>query len=373
MEYFWVTLSAVAAAALLTPLVGRVAAKYRVMDFPDEARKMHGRPIPLMGGVAVFVALAAAVALALLMGWLPGPYIKWKYVIGIVCASFILIVGGVIDDKYRLKPARQIVWPILAALVIISSGVGVKFITNPFGGQLQLDRYSFTVLWWGGIPYRLTLIADIFTLCWLLGMTYTTKFLDGLDGLVSGIAAIGALVIAAVSLMKEVSQPDTAILALIVAGAFAGFLIFNFHPARIFLGEGGSTLAGFLLGTLAITSGGKIATTLLVLGLPLFDAALVILRRLVWYRRSPAVGDRSHLHFRLLDLGLSHRQAVLFYYFIAAAFGMSTLFLSGWEKVVALGVLASILAVMVAAVVSFKQGPAAASGEAGRHPDNRKV
>lgn len=342
-------------AVLITPLVIRLAVRFGVLDIPDAAKKRHDQPVPLLGGLAVFAALAAAIALALACGWLPGTYIRSKYALGILAASLILIVGGMLDDKYRLRPAQQIIWPILAALIIIGSGIGVKFITNPFGGQLQLDRFSYIVLWWQGMPYRLTLVADIFTFCWLLGMTYTTKFLDGLDGLVSGLAAIGALVVAAVSMMKEVSQPDTALLALIVAGAFAGFLVFNFHPARIFLGEGGSTLAGFLLGTLAIISGGKIATTLLVLGLPLFDAAFVILRRLLWEKRSPTAGDRSHLHFRLLELGLSHRQAVLFYYFIAAAFGMSTLFLSGWEKVVAIGVLASILAVLAAVIVISRQ------------------
>jgi len=342
---------AFAAAAAATPVVRRAAFKLDVLDRPNSPRKLHARPMPLMGGLAVFAGIAIAVLAVLALGWLPDEHIKAKYLVGILAASFALIVGGVLDDKYDLAPGRQLIWPILAVLIVIVSGVGVKFVTNPFGGQLYLDRLSLTVLWWQGVPYRLTVLADIFTLFWLLGMTYTTKFLDGLDGLVSGIAVIGALVVAAVSLMKEVAQPGTALLALIVAGAFLGFLVFNFHPASIFLGEGGSTLAGFLLGALAIISGGKIATTLLVLGLPVFDAAYVILKRIFRDRRSPATGDRSHLHFRLLDLGFSHRQAVLFYYFIAAAFGVSTLFLSGWEKVVAMGFLASLLAALAAAAM----------------------
>ena len=251
-------------------------------------------------------------------------------------------------DKYNLSPRRQIIWPVLAAFVIIASGIGIRNITNPFGGQFFLDRYTFIVLWWEGIPYRISLIADIFTFFWLLGMTYTTKLLDGLDGLVSGLMVIGAIVVAFVSMTKEVAQPDTALLACVVAGAFLGFLVFNFNPASIFLGEGGSTLAGFMLGVLAIISGGKIATTLLVIGLPLFDAGFVILRRFFVEKRSPTSGDRSHLHFRLLDLGLSHRQVVLFYYFMAALFGISTLVLRGWEKIVALVLLLSILLVTTA-------------------------
>ncbi len=373
MRYFWPILAAFAAAVILTPLVRAAAFRFGAIDQPAGGRKIHARPMPLWGGAAVFGAVAAAIALALALGWLPGTHIREKYLVGIIIASGLLIIGGLLDDKYSLKPSRQIIWPVLAVLVIVGSGIGIKFITNPFGGQLYLDRQMFTVLWWQGLPYRLTPAADIFTLVWLLGMTYTTKFLDGLDGLVSGVNVIGALVIAAVSLMKEVAQPDTALLAFIIAGAFLGFLIFNFHPARIFLGEGGSTLAGFLLGVLAIISGGKIATTLLVLGLPLFDAAFVILRRAFWLRRSPTQADRSHLHFLLLDIGFSHRQAVLFYYFIAAAFGVSTLFLDGWGKLVALGALASLLAALAAAVVILKKRPvppAADRGAAG--PESRR-
>jgi len=362
MAFFWSICAAFVAAVILTPLVRLAALRLGAVDDPTGGRKIHTRPMPLMGGVAVFGAIALAIILAIVLGWLPGEYIKEKYLIGIIIAAAVLILGGVLDDKYSLKPSRQIIWPVLAVLVIVGSGIGVKFITNPFGGQLYLDRGMFTVLWWQGLPYRLTPAADIFTLCWLLGMTYTTKFLDGLDGLVAGITVIGALVIAAVSLMKEVAQPDTALLAFIIAAAFLGFLLFNFNPARIFLGEGGSTLAGFLLGTLAIISGGKIATTLLVLGLPLFDAAFVILRRWFWQRRSPTQGDRSHLHFLLLDLGLTQRQAVLFYYFIAAGFGVSTLYLSGWGKLVALGALASMLAALAAAVVILKKRAGRDSG-----------
>ena len=185
-------------------------------------------------------------------------------------------------------------------------------------------------------------------------MTYTTKFLDGRDGLVAGVVAIGALVIAAVSQMVEVSQPDTALLAMAVAGAFAGFLVFNFSPARIFLGEGGSTLAGFLLGALAIISGGKIATALLIFGLPIFDTAAVIIRR---YRRKQSIwqGDRSHLHFRLVEIGLTRTQAVLFYWFAAAAFGTSTLVLQGWEKLVAVGLIVSLMIAFLAGAALIRK------------------
>lgn len=334
-------LTAFIVTVVMTPLIGKLAGRFGILDRPDSGRKRHVRVTPLMGGVAILAGLTVAVAVAQLTGALPGEHIKGKFLIGILLASALLVFGGTLDDKFDFSPWKQIIWPILAALVVVASGIGVTFITNPFGGQLYLNEHVVTVLWWQDIPYKLTLLADIFTVVWLLTMTYTTKFLDGLDGLVGGVTVIGGFVIAAVSMMRDVSQPDTAILALIVAAAFFGFLLFNFHPARIFLGEGGSTLAGFLLGVLAIISGGKIATTLLVLGLPLFDAGTVVLRRLI-ERRSPARADRSHLHFRLLDIGFSPRLAVLTFYLVAVLFGSATLFLKGGQKLVALTVIAAL-------------------------------
>lgn len=337
-------------AALLTPVVRALAWRANVVDRPDGQRKTHGRAVALLGGVALLGAIGLACSLAVWFGWLPGLHVKTKFLVGILVAAAVLAFGGAWDDARNLPPRLQILWPLLATVAIVACGVGIAFVQNPLGGLLHLDTWSVTVLWIGGVPYKITPVADVFSVLWLLGMTYTTKFLDGLDGLVAGVTVIGALVIAAVSMMKEVSQPDTAILAMIVAGAYLGFLRYNAAPASIFLGEGGSTMAGFLLGTLAILSGSKIATTLLVLGLPMFDAALVIIRRIL-QKKSPTAGDRSHLHFRLLDLGFSHRQVLLLYYFVAAFFGTCTLVLKGWEKLVAIGFIGSLLAALTAVVV----------------------
>lgn len=352
MNAFLTFLAAFAAALAVTPLVRGLAHASGVIDRPDAARKLHAVPVPLLGGMAILAALVAGVAAAVWLGALPGTHIKEKYLIGLLAASSILAFGGALDDRLNLRASRQIIWPVLAALVVVASGIGVTYITNPLGGQLHLDRIQETVLWWHGIPYKVTLLADLFTVAWLVCMTYTTKLLDGVDGLVSGVAVIGALTIAAVSVTRDVSQPDTAMLALAIAGAFAGFLAFNWRPASIFLGEGGSTLAGFLLGTLAIISGGKIATALLVLGLPIFDAAMVIFGR--WADHRPITsGDRTHLHLRLRDLGFTERQVVLFYWFIAAFFGISSLVLQGWEKVAALLMVASVLMAVTAAAIAL--------------------
>ncbi|MEY4722993.1 MAG: hypothetical protein RLZZ324_506 [Candidatus Parcubacteria bacterium] len=351
MSRIVVILTAFFAAALVTPLVRRAAFSWGAVDMPDvsgaseSGRKRHEKAMPLFGGAAVFAAMALALATALALGWLPGENIKMKFVVGIVTASALLVIGGALDDRFNLKPARQIVWPALATLVMVVCGVGIRAVSNPFGGIIPLDGVQFTVLWWQGIPYKLTLFADLFTVAWLMGMTYTTKLLDGLDGLVSGTLVIGAVILAFVSVTRDYAQPDTVLVCLAVAGAFAGFLLYNFPPASIFLGEGGSTLAGFLLGTLAIISGGKIAAALLVLGLPILDAALVIIRRAVIERRSPFSGDRTHLHFRLLDRGFSPRQVLLTYWLATALLGTATFFLQGEAKLLALVLLALGLAV----------------------------
>ena len=338
--------AAFVATVLCTPPVAWIAIHKDVLDRPSKDRKIHREPTPLLGGVAVFIAIALAVFEAYTVGWLPGSHIRTKFLIGMGVAGLLLVIGGVLDDIYDLKPWQQLLWPALASVIVIMSGIGVSVVTNPFGGVIRLDAFVIPVVTWDGLPYKLTVLADLFTFVWLMGMTYTTKLLDGLDGLVAGLAGIGGIILALVSLMRDVAQPDTAILAVAVAGAFFGFLIFNFHPAKIFLGESGSTLAGFTLGVLAIISGGKIATTLLVLGLPLFDAVLVISRRLLT-GRPLGLGDRSHLHFRMLELGYSHRKTVLFYYLVAALFGGSTLFLQGWQKVIALAIIFIILLLIV--------------------------
>ncbi|MFH1047180.1 MAG: MraY family glycosyltransferase [Patescibacteria group bacterium] len=340
-------------ALLTTAFVRGVASRFGVLAMPGGRRK-HQAAVPLMGGVALFIALALVMVGLSSLGWLPGDHIKAKYIVGIIAAAALLSFGGALDDRYDLKPKQQILWPLMAVFAVIVVGVGVDFITNPFGGLIKLNDYVVTAVWIDGIPYKLTVLADIFTLAWLMTMTYTTKFLDGLDGLVAGLTMIGGLVIAALSMMREVSQPDTALLALAIAGVFAGFLVFNFYPARMFLGEGGSTMAGFLLGVLAVISGGKIATTLLVLGLPLIDAVLVVIRRLL-RGQPPFKGDRSHLHFLLVDNGLPHRQAVLLYWFLALVFGVSTLILRGPQKVAALGVAVSLVLAVVAGLLIVRK------------------
>lgn len=341
-------LSAILAAAL-TPRFAAWARGRGIVDVPEERRKLHSRPTPLLGGIAIY--LAFTIAIGFVAWWTRAPFegrISPFELGAVFLGGLILVIGGYFDDRYRLRPARQFLFPLIAVAIVAAAGIGISKITNPLGGVIRL------------VPW----VTVAFTVAWLLGTTYTMKLLDGLDGLVSGITAIGALLITALSLTSRYYQPDVAVVALALAGACIGFLAFNFHPARIFLGEGGSTLCGFLLGILAIISGGKVATALLVMGIPVVDVALVIGQRL--FRRGRVTrGDRSHLHFRLLDLGFSHRGAVLFLYVLAAGFGVTTLFLQAREKLVTIGLIAMIAIVLSVMAAARKNSPLRVGGDGG--------
>ncbi len=333
-------LGTVALSAVFVPVVIRLARRFGAIKAPQRVRDIHSKPTPEWGGLGIYVAFALVVSY---FTWvnplLLGRGLSIKEIVGVLIAGFILVVGGALDDKYDLSPAKQILISLVAVLVVIVAGIGAREVTNPLGGTINLARWEWVVFWYHGIGYRLTLPSDILTAIWLLAMIYTTKFLDGVDGLASGVTAIGALVIAGFTLITRWYQPNVGLMGAIAAGAFIGFLIWNWHPAKIFLGNGGSMFAGFILGVLSVISGGKIATALLVMGLPLLDVCWVVFRRIVIERRSPFAADRKHLHHRLLDAGFSMRQAALFYYAVAGVFGVAALLLQSRQKLFALGAL----------------------------------
>lgn len=332
-----------ALAALCTPLVRRFARAKGVMDIPNEARKRHSLPVPLWGGLAVWLALAGVGFIAWRFELLTDVKIGNAQLLGIALASLLLVAGGMWDDAKGLKPWRQFLFPVVAVCISLMAGIGVQYITNPF--LAGTGPYGRALLYIS--PLYGTAVAGI----WLLGMTYTTKLLDGLDGLVAGVGAIGAFILFMVSLYWDIPLSGTSYLALMVAGACLGFLVYNIHPASIFLGEGGSTLIGYLLGVLAIISGAKIATALLIMGIPILDVAWIIARRVFYEKTSLASADRKHLHFRLLDAGLSPRQAVFVLWAFTAFFGTASLFLQSQQKVIALLVLGVVMALLAIVVV----------------------
>jgi UDP-GlcNAc:undecaprenyl-phosphate GlcNAc-1-phosphate transferase len=325
------------------------AQHFQIIDVPTGGRKIHTRPVALLGGVAVIVSTIIAFWIA--SPDLFGGYLLPKHLIGVSIAAGFLLVGGALDDRLNLPPLAQFFFPVTATLVIIASGIGIDYISSPFGGVLYFDQWNIQVFEWKGTPYFFTVWADLFTFVWLMVMMYTTKFLDGLDGLVSGISVIGLVIIALLSYSATVGQPETGLLALIAASCFAGFLVFNWHPASMFLGESGSLFAGFILGVLAIISGGKIATTLLIIGIPLLDVVWVVVRRVLVERRSPFQADRKHLHLRLIDAGFSQRQAALLLYAVTLVFGASALLLQGEEKLIALIILTVVMVLIAVSAV----------------------
>lgn len=334
-------ISLVAAAFLvsviLTAFMRFLATRLGVVDAPDGNRKLHARPVPLLGGTAVYATVALfTVALVAGTGVLTAGEITTTHYAGFLIGGFVLMVGGWLDDRYGLPPRYAIIAPALAAFIAVAFGIEVDKLTNPFGGVIFLAPWQ----------------SDVLVFSWLMAVMYTTKFLDGLDGLATSISAIGALMVMCLALTVAYLQLDVAALAAVCLGAMLGFLLFNRHPASVFLGEGGSTFVGYALGTLAVISGGKLATALLVVAIPMMDAAWIVVRRFreggirrVWR------GDRTHLHHRLLDRGWSQRQIVAAYALFAFAFGTSALFLQSREKLVAFVAL-SAFAFVVAIVLS---------------------
>jgi UDP-GlcNAc:undecaprenyl-phosphate GlcNAc-1-phosphate transferase len=296
-------------ALLGTPLVAAWGSRRGVVDRPGP-RRWHQGTVPRTGGIALFVAFIVA---ALVAQWLPVPRQDPKELtrfLGIVLGSTFLFVVGYIDDCFELRPGPQYLAQAVAGLIAIVCLVFVERVMNPFTDELYIFPYWFTVA---------------FTLAWIMGIINTINFLDGVDGLAAGVGAIVSAVLA-IHMLRE-GQYSVALLPLALLGATMGFLPFNFYPARAFLGSVGSLVLGYAIATLGIAAGAKLALVLLVLSIPIVDVAWLMVTRL---RAGQSIGhaDRRHLHYRLIDLGLSQRQVVLFYYAYCLVFGAAALLIN---------------------------------------------
>ena len=323
---------------IATFLVARFALRHNIVDRPDEERRFHKTPTPMLGGIAIFSSFfLVTLIIGVFGGYLLNGNIPLPLLVGIWVGGGILMIGGYLDDRFRLPAPYSLAFPILASLAVISAGVHAVSIHNPLTGGV----ITVSSLW-----------SAVIVFVWTMTMTYTTKILDGVDGLVTGISAIAALTLFGLSLSPQVAQQQTAMLAIAFAGSLLGFLILNFHPAKIFLGEGGSTFAGFMLAVLAIVSGGKMATTLLIMGIPLLDVIWVVLQRLI-SGKSPFSGDRRHLHFQLQEIGLSVPQSGIFLYALSGIFGVSALFLQSRGKLIAFLILVLVMLAIIASIISI--------------------
>lgn len=329
MGYILAIIFSITISIVFTVLVKKIALKLNILDQPNSERKIHNKAIPLLGGVAIFCAYF--LSLLIFKKYLFLGSLNISHWLGFFTGAIFLLVGGVLDDKYNFSPRWQIIWPILASLAVIFGGVSIQKVSGLNGSFLYFPFW----------------LSASFIFIWLLGMTYTTKLLDGLDGLASGVSAIGALIIFLFTITTKYYQPDIAMASLLFFGVLLGFLYFNFNPAKIFLGESGSLLIGYILGVLAIISGGKIAIALLVIGLPVLDVLWTIIRRLISGKNPFRSSDRKHLHHRLIDLGLNQKQAVLSFYGVSGFFGLSALFLQSKGKIWALALLFILMIVLI--------------------------
>lgn len=315
---------------LFTFAVGKIARYFNIVDKPIGGRHVHQKEIPLLGGAGIFLSFWL---ITITWFFLDQPDFSLRQLGFLFLGSLLVMMVGFFDDKYKTSAKKRLFLTALAVLIVMLGGMNFDGITNPFGGTFGLD------FWQIGTPWGIILVAaDLLVFFWILGMVYSTKVLDGLDGLSAGIVLIGCLMIAALASMAKFFDPDIKTMSLVFAGSILGFWFLNFYPAKIFLGEGGSMFLGLVLGFLAVVSGGKIATALLVMAIPVLDLGRVIFKR---YKNKKRIfeGDREHLHFKLLDLGLNQRQAVLILYGIALLFGLSTLVLPSFYKMLVLGFL----------------------------------
>ena len=325
MSYLFVLCGATTFALLFTPFAGNIGRRFGLVDRPG-GRRQHAGVIPRTGGLALYAAFVLTVLLTLLLPWLFPSLAEWfpirndpnelRRLVALLIGATFCAGMGLLDDRYEFASGPQYLVMLTASLIAVGGLIFIQRVNNPLGSGLL----------WGadGLPWWLVWPLTIF---WFMGMMNTVNWLDGLSGLVAGVAAILCIVLAIHMLFRaDEPQLSVALLPVALLGTTLGFLPFNFAPARIFMGSSGSYFLGFAIATLGIIGGARVATVMLILGLPALDVAWLIIQR--WRRHgTPGQDGRDHLHFRLLDLGLRERTIVLGYWLFCALFGALTLLL----------------------------------------------
>lgn len=304
-RYALIFLTAFMISWLLSPLSKRLAYLLGAVDKP-KARGVSQRLLPRLGGVAIYAAFVSTIAI-----FLRRPdFDMW----GIIIGSTIIMLVGVIDDIFTLRPKAKFLGQLLAAAVLPLYGIQANWFTNPFGGMIYLGAW--------GIPL---------TILWVVAICNAMNFIDGLDGLAAGIASIASVTLLVVAV--RLGQVPVIMLTLILAGSTLGFLPYNFNPAKMIMGDSGAMFLGYILAAVSVQGTLKSATALAVfiplvaLGLPIMDTTVVIIKRL-FNHRPVTEADRNHLHHRLLDMGLSQKQAVAVLYSVSGFCGVSALALT---------------------------------------------
>ncbi len=309
-----------------TPLVKKMAYKIGAIDVPKDGRRMHKQPIPRLGGLAIALAFLLTVLLFAELD---------RQIRGILLGAVIIVVLGVVDDCLALKASFKFVVQIFAAVVVIYHGCTIRYLSNPLvcSATQYLDLKNWSV------PI---------TIIWILAITNAVNFIDGLDGLAVGVSAISAATLLVIALL--VGEAGIAVILTALLGACLGFLPYNFNPAKIFMGDTGSTFLGFILACLSIQGMFKLyavisfAVPFLILGVPIFDICFAVIRRLARHQ-SPMQADRGHIHHRLIDMGFSQKQAVAITYMLTAMLGLSAVVLTSSGEGKALILIGSIFVV----------------------------
>jgi len=325
---FWLPfLGASLISFLSTPIVIYFFKKWRILDDPRQHRQakvIHTYPVPRGGGIPIFLALLVS------LFFLPLD----KHLTGILLGAGVALIVGLLDDKFeeKIHPLLRLLSNFLAAGLVVGAGVGIAFINNPLGGIIRLDQPQYCFYLFHS-SHCLWILADIFALLWIAWSMNFIGWSGGVEGQLPGIVVIAALTIAGLSLKfsADITQWPVIILAAITAGAYLGFLPWNFYPQKIMPGYGGKTLAGFMLAVLSLLSTSKVATLMIVLAIPLIDASYLVIKR-IFAGHLPIWGGREHLHHRLLTLGWSKKRIVFFYWTVTALLGIVALNLNSTQK-----------------------------------------
>ena len=334
--YIWAFAVALIVSLAVMPLVILLANKTGALDAPN-ARKVHKKPIPRIGGLGIYAGFLASVIFVAAKFGLDAEMLKET--VGLIVSGSLIVALGLVDDYKNLPAKIKLLGQICAAAVLVLLfDVRIDFVTDPFGEYFYFDNLP--------IPH----LAIFVTMFWLVGLTNTVNLIDGLDGLAAGVASIASFTIMLVALEQNFTL--VAVLTAALAGAAVGFLKYNFNPAKIFMGDTGSMFLGFMLAGISVTGAVKsVATIALVvpifaLGLPILDTTFAIVRRV---RGGVPIfkPDKGHLHHRLLSVGFTQRQAVLLMYVISALFGLSAIALTAVSSQIA----ALILLVVVVAII----------------------
>ncbi len=307
IQLFLVLLIAFAISFASTPIVKAFAEKFGAMDIPTEKRRVHDHPIPRLGGLAIFFGFIFAVLLFVDIT---------RQVQGILIGAVLIVITGAVDDFVSLKPGVKFLLQIIAAVIAVAHGVVVQRLMNPFVMQ---DSFSLGIF---SIPI---------TIIWIVGTTNSVNLIDGLDGLAVGVSTISSITMLVIALI--VADGNVALILAALAGACIGFIPYNFNPAKIFMGDTGALLLGYVLSTVSIIGLFKFYAVvsflvpILALALPISDTVFAFTRRIL-KGQNPMKADRGHFHHRLIDLGFNQKQAVAILYCISAILGLTAVVLA---------------------------------------------